>query len=208
MIAVVCAVPAERRALSGLADERLRVHVSGIGAANAARAAEAVAAAAPEALISAGFCGALAADLRVGDLVAADVVVDERTGERFDADPALLAAAPGRHGTMVSAERVARTPADRARLDGLAVDMESAALARAAGAAGIPFLALRAVTDERHHRVPDFDRVMNAAGRLTPGAGLLHFVLHPRELPALVCLLITSLDVSYAVCRSRWSPYL
>ncbi len=24
---------------------------------------------------------------------------------------------------------------------------------------------------------------------------------------ALVCLLITSLDVSYAVCRSRWSPY-
>ncbi len=21
------------------------------------------------------------------------------------------------------------------------------------------------------------------------------------------CLLITSLDVSYAVCRSRWSPY-
>ncbi len=23
----------------------------------------------------------------------------------------------------------------------------------------------------------------------------------------LVCLLITSLDVSYAVCRSRWSPY-
>jgi len=188
VIAVVCAVPAERRALSGLADERLRIHVSGIGAGNAARTAAAVAGDAPEALISAGFCGALAGDLRVGELVAADVVVDERTGDRFAADPRLLAAAPGRRGAMVSAERIARTPADRARLEGLAVDMESAALARAAAEAGIPFLALRAVTDERHHRLPDFDKVMDAAGRLTPGAGLVHFVLHPRELPALVRL--------------------
>lgn len=188
MIAVVCAVPAERRALAGLADERLRVHVSGIGASNAARTAAALADDAPEALISAGFCGALAADLRVGDLVAADVVVDERTGERFAADPTLLAAAPGRRGAMVSAGRVVRTPAERARLEGLAVDMESAALARAARDAGIPFLALRAVTDERGHRVPDFDRIMNAAGRLTPGAGIVHFVLHPREIPALLRL--------------------
>ena len=188
MIAVVCAVPAERRALAGVADERLRVHVSGIGAGNAARTAAALAGEAPEALISAGFCGALVDDLHVGDLVAADVVVDERTGDRFAADPHLLAAAPGRRGAMVSAERIARTPADRARLDGLAVDMESAALARVAGEAGIPFLALRAVTDERHHRLPDFDKVMNAAGRLTPGAGLVHFILHPREVPALVRL--------------------
>ena len=188
MIAVVCAVPAERRALSGLADDRLRLHLSGMGGANAARAAAVALEAAPEALISAGFCGALAADLRVGDLVAADAVVDARTGDRFPADPGLLAAAPGRWGTLVSAERVARTPADRARLDGLAVDLESAALARAAADAGIPFLALRAVTDERHHRLPDFDRIMDAAGRLTPGAGLVHFVLHPRELPALLRL--------------------
>jgi adenosylhomocysteine nucleosidase len=188
VIAVVCAVPAERRALAGLADERLRVHVSGIGAANAARTAADLTAEAPEALISAGFCGALAADLRVGDLVAADEVVDEPTGERFPADPGLLAAAPGRRGAMVSAGRVVRTPADRAALEGLAVDMESAALARAARDAGIPFLALRAVTDERHHRLPDFDRIMNAAGRLTPGAGLVHFVLHPREIPALLRL--------------------
>jgi adenosylhomocysteine nucleosidase len=89
---------------------------------------------------------------------------------------------------MVSAGRVVRTPADRARLEGLAVDMESAALARAARDAGVPFLALRAVTDERGHRLPDFDRIMNAAGHLTPGAGLVHFVLHPREIPALLRL--------------------
>ena len=189
MIAVVCAVPAERRALSGLAGDGLAIHVSGMGAAAAERtAAELAAGDAPTAIISAGFCGALADDLRVGDLVAAEAVLDERSGDRFAADPRLLDAAPGRRGVMVSAERIARTPADRARLDGLAVDLESAALARVAAAAGIPFLALRAVTDERRHRLPDFDRIMDAAGRLTPGAGLLHFVLHPREVPALLRL--------------------
>jgi adenosylhomocysteine nucleosidase len=140
------------------------------------------------ALVSAGFCGALSPELRVGDLVAPDEVRDEASGESFAPDPEMLAAAPGARGTLVSAVRLARTPADRARLDGLAVDMESAALARASRAAGIPFLALRAVTDETRHRLPDFDGLMDAAGRLTPGAGLLYFLRHPRDVPALVRL--------------------
>ena len=168
MIAVVCAVPAERRALAGLAGPELSLHLSGMGAAAAERTASSLIDAGPAAVISAGFCGALADDLRVGDLVVARRVLDERSGDRFAADARLLEAAPGRRGVIVSAERIARTPADRARLDGLAVDLESAAIARVAGAAGIPFLALRAVTDERRHRMPDFDRIMDAAGRLTP----------------------------------------
>ena len=44
------------------------------------------------------------------------------------------------------------------------------------------------MTDEARHRLPDFDRLMDAAGRLTPGAGLLYFLRHPREVPALVRL--------------------
>jgi adenosylhomocysteine nucleosidase len=188
VIAVVCAVPAERRALAGLAGPELAIHVSGMGAAAAGRTGAAVTARPLRALVSAGFCGALSPDLRVGDLVAPDEVRDEATGERFAPDPEMLAAAPGARGTLVSAARLARTPADRARLEGLAVDMESAALARASRAAGVPFLALRAVTDETRHRLPDFDRLMDAAGRLTPGAGLLYFLVHPREVPALVRL--------------------
>jgi len=187
VIAVVCAVPAERRALAGLEGPGLSLHLSGIGAAAAAHTAAGL----PDglrAIVSAGFCGALDPSLRVGDLVAAAEVVDEATSDRFAADPDLLAAAPGRHGTIVSAVRLARTPADRARLAGTAVDMESAAIARVAASTGTPFLALRAVTDETHHRLPDFDRIMDAAGRLTPGAGLVHFVFHPREVPALIRL--------------------
>jgi hypothetical protein len=66
--------------------------------------------------------------------------------------------------------------------------MESAALARVAGAAGLPFLALRAVTDEVRHTLPDFDRMTDTAGQLTPGWGLLHFLLHPADVPRLVRL--------------------
>lgn len=188
MIAVVCAVPAERRALAGLTGPDLAVHVSGMGAEAAGRAGRAIAAAPLRALVAAGFCGALAPDLRVGDLVAADEVRDEASGERFAADAELLAAAPGRRGTLVSAAGIVRSPAERARLDGLAVDLESAALARAARAAGLPFIALRAVTDETRHRLPDFERMMDEAGRLPAAAGVRHFALHPRELPALVRL--------------------
>jgi adenosylhomocysteine nucleosidase len=188
VIAVVCAVPAERRALEALAGPELEIHVAGIGADATERAAASLTARPLRALVSAGFCGALSPDLRVGDLVAPDRVRDEASGESFEPDPEMLAAAPGARGTLVSARRIARTPDERARLQGVAVDLESAALARAARDAGVPFLALRAVTDEARHRLPDFDRLMDAAGRLTPGAGLLHFLRHPREVPALVRL--------------------
>jgi adenosylhomocysteine nucleosidase len=189
VIAVVCAVPAERRALAGLAGPGVAVHVSGMGAEAAARAGRAIAARPLRAMVAAGFCGALAPDLRVGDLVAADEVRDEASGEAFAADPALLAAAPGRRGRLVSAVHIARTPAERARLDGLAVDLESAALAREARAAGLPFIALRAVTDETRHRIPDFEAMADPAGRLSATAALRHFASRPGELPALLRLI-------------------
>ena len=69
-----------------------------MGAAAAARAGAAIAAGSPRALVAVGFCGALDPALAVGDLVAAERVLDEATGEGFAADPGLLAAAPGRRG--------------------------------------------------------------------------------------------------------------
>lgn len=189
MIHVVCAVPAERRALAGLAGSGVELHVSGIGAEAAARTGAALLGEPrPRALVAAGFCGALRDDLRVGDLICAEEVLDEAGGERFAADPELLAAAPGRRGLLVSARRIARDRAERGRLEGLAVDMESAALARAARAAEVPFIALRAVTDETRHRLPDFERFLDAGGRLRPGAGLVHFLRRPAEVPALLRL--------------------
>jgi adenosylhomocysteine nucleosidase len=157
-----------------------------MGAAAAARAGAAIAAARPRAILAVGFCGALDPALAVGDLVAADEVVDEATGERFAADAALLAAAPGRRGVLVSARRIARLPEERAALEGAAVDLESAALARAAAAAGVPFLAVRAVTDTTRHRLPDFERMAAGADTLRPWRGVTYFVARPQELPRLI----------------------
>ena len=185
---MVCAVPAERRALRGLVRPGLEVHVTGMGAAAARRAAGPLLARAPRALVAAGFCGALDPALAVGDLIAAERVVDGEAGEAFPADPRLLAAAPGRRGTLVSAARLARTPPERAGLRGTAVDLESAALARAAAEAGVPFLALRAVTDTVAHRMPDFGRIADDDGRLRPGRAVAHFLAHPAELPGLLRL--------------------
>jgi adenosylhomocysteine nucleosidase len=187
-IALLCAVNAERRWLARVCRGGAEPLAGGIGAAAAGRAAERLLADPPEALLSVGFCGALDPGLRVGDLVAAECVVEEASGEVFAADPRLLAAAPGRRGTLVTARNLVRTPADRARLDGLACDLESAAAARVAAGAGIPFLALRAVSDETRHILPDFDRLTDAAGRLRPWAALCHVVIRPWELARLLRL--------------------
>jgi len=187
-VAVICAVGTERRWLSAVARPGVEVLAAGIGAAAAARRGTQAIHRGATAIVSAGFCGALAADLRVGDLVAADLVVDAATGREFGASTELLARAPGRRGTLVTTPRLARTPADRRRLSGLACDMESAALALVAHEAGVPFLALRAVTDEATHTLPDFDRITDRAGHLTPGSGLLHFLLHPADVGRLLRL--------------------
>lgn len=184
----MCAVPAERRALRRLERPGVHLHVGGMGAAAAARVGAAITAERPRALLAVGFCGALDPGLGVGDLIAAEHVLDEATGEGFAADPGLLAAAPGRRGVLVSARHLARTPGERARLEGTAVDLESAALARAAEAAGVPFLALRAVTDTTRHRLPDFERLAAGGDTLRPWRGVTYFLLRPLEVPRLVRL--------------------
>jgi len=181
-------VSAERRALRRLERPGIVLRVGGMGAAAAARAGAAIAAERPRALLSVGFCGALDPTLRVGDVVAAERVVDEASGDEFAADGALLAAAPGRRGVLVSARHIARTPDDRARLRGTVVDLESAALARAAGAAGVPFLALRAVTDTTRHRLPDFERMAAGGEGLRPWPMIAHLVTHPSQVPQLARL--------------------
>ncbi len=188
MIAVVCAVPSERRALAPLAGAGVALHMSGMGAAAAERTGEAVARLRPRALIAAGFCGALSPDLEVGDLVGATEVVDRDTGRRYRPDASLEEHLPGRAAVLVSVPRLVLDPQERAELDGGAVDMESAALARSAAAAGIPFAAVRAVTDAAHHRMPDLQPFLDGRGRLRAGACTAHLIRHPREIPSLVRL--------------------
>jgi 4-hydroxy-3-methylbut-2-enyl diphosphate reductase len=123
-----------------------------------------------------GFCGALSDDLEPGDVVVADEL--RGNGAPLQCQPLeqLLGelgrvGVEARVGPIVSVPRMARG-AERAQLasDGsIAVDMESAWLA--AGAAGRPFAALRAVVDTpsrelvRFSTVPSGFKAYRALGR-------------------------------------------
>jgi adenosylhomocysteine nucleosidase len=124
--------------------------IGGVGAARAEAAARALAAhARPDALLSAGFAGALADDLAPGDLVLGG-------SAGFPAGASLLrrarAADPAaRIADCLAVDRVLVGPAEKAearrRGGAVVVDMESAAVGRVARELGLPFLCVKAVLD-------------------------------------------------------------
>lgn len=135
--------------------------VSGVGKVRAAHAASAlVAAGARRALLVVGTCGGLKRALVPGALVhctvAAQVDLAVREGREVPSDPGLRAAwgavAPGFEGWFLTADRPVLSPWRRLRLarafaGPCVADMETAAVAGVARAAGVPWASLRAVTD-------------------------------------------------------------
>lgn len=124
-----------------------------------AGAAAAAAGSPPDArlLISWGCAGGLHPTLAPGDLLLPRTVVD-RCGQCFTADPDLharLATVLGTlrpwHGAIAEAGGIVTDARARRalarRTGGIAVDMESAAIARVAAAGGRPFVVIRAVGD-------------------------------------------------------------
>jgi len=125
---------------------------TGIGQEAAGRAIDWLLTARPgvKRVISAGFCGALAEGLRVGDVVRPGRVV--RDGEALTlsgGDPAT---------TLVTLADPILSTADRIRLreatGGDAVDMETAAIAQRCAAAGVVCGCLRVVSDDCRHGLP------------------------------------------------------
>jgi adenosylhomocysteine nucleosidase len=113
------AAPFRRRGLP------VHIRVSGIGQENAQNAAQiAIFELKPSRVIAAGFCGALDPSLKVGDVVMSQIL----TVDRLVGDP------------VEKARYFAQT---RIRV----VDMESAAIAKVCAERGIPFTAVRAVSD-------------------------------------------------------------
>jgi adenosylhomocysteine nucleosidase len=146
------------------------------------------------ALVSFGIAGALAPDLRAGDLLVPSVILDA-DGRRHAASAELAArlglALGG--GVLLGSDRLVATVADKARLaamtGAIAVDMESHRVARAAHAAGLPVLAIRAIADPAASAIPASARdSVTADGRVRVAATLLRLLIRPRELPALLGL--------------------
>ena len=136
-----------------------RVLRSGMGPAKARIAAARGLAIDADAVAIAGVCAAVAPELRAGDVVCASELVSEH-GETISVPGAeSLAAALRRRGFRVHVGPVASVerltgPGERSALDGvLAVDLESAWLAAAAG--GRPLAVLRVVVETAGRRLID-----------------------------------------------------
>lgn len=204
---VVAALHAEARCLpkapvhESAGEVSVHVRIAGVGPENAERAARAGVAAGARALLSWGFAGALDPRLRSGAIVLPPLVI-AADGERFPVDAEwhgrLLASllAPR---LQVSTEPIGEAlrplrgagakAAHRGASAMAAVDMESAAIARVAREAGIPFAAVRAVTDTVSRSVPGSAlAALGPGGALQPKALLLALARRPRELPPLATL--------------------
>jgi adenosylhomocysteine nucleosidase len=137
---------------------------SGMGAEYGRRAAEAVIRKySPEILVSAGVAGALVPELHVGDTVFPAIVIDASDGSRHESviRDAALGKTPLARTILISSPNVAGSEQKKqlAKSYGAhVVDMEGASVARAAQIHNLPFLAVKAISDEVNFEVGELNR--------------------------------------------------
>jgi adenosylhomocysteine nucleosidase len=157
---------------------------SGIGYEFGSRAAEAaIANYSPEVLISSGVAGALVPELHVGDTVFPSVVVDTSDGSRHQTaiKDAALGKTPLARTILASYPKIAGAAEKRqlAKSYGAhAVDMEGAAVARAAGRHQLPFVAVKSISDELNFELFELNRFLRA-GRISTLKLGLYLVFRP-----------------------------
>mgnify|MGYP001598367050 FL=1 len=145
-------------------------------------------------VISIGLAGALAADLKVGDVVLADQVI---TGaENWDCHAGwvnrLVSRLPdARRGTLFGSDVIIDQAETKSALNSatgaLAVDMESQVAARFAQLRNLPFAVLRVISDDATHVLPPAAlAAMRPDGGISIGRVLWSLVKKPLQLPALI----------------------
>jgi adenosylhomocysteine nucleosidase len=171
--------------------------VSGIGCPAAEAAARALVAAQVSALMTFGLAGALDPALAAGTVVLPGELIS-RDGARFVTCKAWrerVAASLGfavSTGTLLTSTRAIETPAEKAAAfrdtGAVAVDMESAAVAKVAAAHGLPFIAVRVIVDTAGDALPAAVVAASRAGRVEIGRLIAGLVAAPREIAALIRL--------------------
>ncbi len=179
---------------------------SGAGADNAQAAAQLLIAQGATRLISWGCAGALSANLKSGDLVLADelinaggvtIAVDSEWHRHVrTALEKVACQASGfaiRCGSLLESKTLVSTSRDKQHLhqqtNAIALDMESVAVANVAQAHALPFLAIRAIADPVTMDLPKaIGHALNLQGDVELGKLLRFLLLHPSELKGLITL--------------------
>lgn len=179
----------------------------GIGAEPARRAAEAVIALyAPEIVYSAGFAGALDPALKVADILVPARVIDAGDSSSVETDVSRAISCQGAsRGVLVTFGAVA-TPGQKVKLaksfNAQAVDMEAAAVARAAAARGVRFAAVKVISDEVGFQLPGMDRekLVTESGEFRTARFACSILIRPWTWPAALRLARNSHRAALALC--------
>jgi adenosylhomocysteine nucleosidase len=188
-----------KRYCSQIAGHEIVLVEGGMGMLNAGWAAMALATENPELMISAGFGGAVLPGLGVGDVVMAQQLLQwgaggfEEIAVGFFGLNAIAASLGLTRATFISCNEIQDKRSLAARLPVSAVnpvlEMETAAVARVAAAHGIPFLALRSISDPADEEL-DFtiDEFCDAQMRIRPIKVFATILARPRIIPQLIRL--------------------
>jgi adenosylhomocysteine nucleosidase len=134
---------------------------SGIGPEPGRRAAEAIIALySPELLISAGIAGGLSNDLKVGETIFPATIIDAGDSSRHQTaiQNAPIGSTPLAKTIVVSYPEIAGAEQKQKlgkAYGAHAVDMEGASIARAAKAHGLPFVAIKSISDDVNFELPE-----------------------------------------------------
>jgi adenosylhomocysteine nucleosidase len=169
----------------------------GVGPEAARRAAEAILSVyEPEVVYSAGFAGALESRLKVGDLVQPQWVINASDSSRVNVDAG--------DGVLVSFGAVA-SPTQKAKLHdsfgAQAVDMEAAAVGRAAELRGVRFAVVKVISDESDFVFPPIERFVGSDGRFLEGRFAWFAALRPWLWPRVLQMARNSSRASRVLCE-------
>ena len=158
------------------------------------------------AALALGVAAGLSPQLQTGDLIVGDRVIlhrgDGTPRQTFPCDAELQEWALTvirrsgdryQHGPIVTVDQIVLPAAEKrglaAESGALAVDMESAAIASAASAHGVPFLAIRGILDPVQEDLEiAFHQFLDGRGEPRPLPLIRYLVTHPLAVPRLVGL--------------------
>ncbi len=180
----------------------LILYISGIGADRAYDASQELIKKGVSTLVSWGCAGALIPDISPGDLVLPKVII---TGDKTITSNTKwhdrLYSTLKKHlnvntGPLVQHEKILATPEDKKSLalkcNAVAIDMESGAVAEAACSAGIPFIAIRAISDTANMTIPlSATKAADISGQICAAHLLMELLKNPADISGLFRLAMT-----------------
>ncbi len=173
---------------------------SGAGAENARKAAEFLVSKGVTQLISWGCAAALSPDLKMGDLVLADSLLNSDGLEmpvnaawHQHAKTILGSQVAIYKGALIASDKIISTAKEKQALHektgAIALDMESIAIAEIAQHYALPFLAIRAIADPASMDLPlAISKSLNEHGEVDIPKIIASLVFNPKEIPHLIQL--------------------